>query len=91
MRTKSSFYLGIDIGSVSVKLSLVSRDKKIVEDHYQRHKGQPIQTLMGILERVLYQESSRHILRPKNPRFYIDKEYVLYAAGLLAQTEPEAA
>jgi uncharacterized protein (TIGR01319 family) len=45
----------------------------------------------GILERVLYQETSRHILRPKNPRFYIDKEYILYAAGLLAQTEPEAA
>jgi uncharacterized protein (TIGR01319 family) len=45
----------------------------------------------GILEGVLFRETSPHILRPKSPRFYVDKAYILYAAGLLSQTEPKAA
>lgn len=44
-----------------------------------------------ILEHALFQEESRHILRPKSPKFYVDEQYILYAAGLLAQTNPKSA
>lgn len=44
-----------------------------------------------ILEHALFREESRHILKPKNPKFYVDEQYILYAAGLLAQTNPKSA
>jgi uncharacterized protein (TIGR01319 family) len=45
----------------------------------------------GILEHALFQEERRHILKPKNPKFYVDEQYIFYAAGLLAQTNPKSA
>jgi predicted CoA-substrate-specific enzyme activase len=53
MRTEDSFYLGVDIGSVSVKLVIINQEKEIVEEFYQRHRGQPVPVLITILERVL--------------------------------------
>ena len=44
-----------------------------------------------ILKKCLFQDSQPHILRPKSPRFLLDGDYILYAAGLLSQTEPGAA
>jgi len=44
-----------------------------------------------ILEGALFQEAAPAILKPKNPRFYIDDSYILYAVGLLSQTEPARA
>jgi uncharacterized protein (TIGR01319 family) len=41
-----------------------------------------------ILEGVLYQPESPFILKPKNPRLFIDAQYILYAVGLLSQIEP---
>jgi len=47
--------LGIDIGSVSVKIALVD-DHRVVESHYLRHRGQPLvvlrNALLELLERV---------------------------------------
>jgi uncharacterized protein (TIGR01319 family) len=44
-----------------------------------------------LLERVLFREENPYLLRPKNPRFYLDKHYILFGVGLLAQTDPRAA
>lgn len=44
-----------------------------------------------ILNHALFREENPFILKPKNPEFYIDAEYVLYAVGLLSQTEPKKA
>jgi len=41
-----------------------------------------------ILEGVLFREDNPFILKPKKPGFYLDTEYILYAVGLLAQSEP---
>lgn len=30
-------------------------------------------------------------MRPKSPEFYIDRDYILYAIGLLSEKEPEKA
>jgi uncharacterized protein (TIGR01319 family) len=44
-----------------------------------------------ILEGALFRADSPFILKPKKPDFYLDTEYIMYAIGLLAQSEPEAA
>ena len=44
-----------------------------------------------ILEGALFREENPFILKPKNPGFYIDEQYILYAVGLLAQVEPAKA
>ena len=41
-----------------------------------------------ILEHALFQKEDPFILKPKDPKFYIDEHYILYAVGLLSQVEP---
>jgi uncharacterized protein (TIGR01319 family) len=44
-----------------------------------------------ILQNVLFREENPFSLKPKNPAFYVDEQYVLYAVGLLSQVEPAKA
>jgi uncharacterized protein (TIGR01319 family) len=44
-----------------------------------------------ILEGVLFREDSPFILRPVKPQFFIDEQYLLFAVGLLSQSEPQKA
>jgi uncharacterized protein (TIGR01319 family) len=44
-----------------------------------------------ILEHARLREDNPFILKPKQPVFYIDEQYILYAVGLLSQTEPKKA
>jgi uncharacterized protein (TIGR01319 family) len=44
-----------------------------------------------ILEAALFSEQNPYRLKPRNPELLIDKNYILYAVGLLSQTEPEKA
>ena len=44
-----------------------------------------------IMEAALYQKDNPLILKPKNPQFYLDEQYLLYAVGLLSQIESEKA
>lgn len=46
---------------------------------------------LDLLETVLADPAEPQSLRPKAPRFLIDRDYVLYACGLLSHAEPEAA
>lgn len=43
-------YLGIDIGSISVKAVVVNEKKEIVEEHYRRHRGEPLKASSLIIE-----------------------------------------
>jgi activator of 2-hydroxyglutaryl-CoA dehydratase len=52
---KDNLYLGIDVGSVSVKAALLSLDGDILRSCYRRSNGQPLSTLRGILQ-DLFQE-----------------------------------
>ncbi len=44
-----------------------------------------------ILEGALFRQDNPFILKPRKPNFYLDTEYILYAVGLLAQSEPRKA
>jgi uncharacterized protein (TIGR01319 family) len=44
-----------------------------------------------VLEGALYRKDQPLILKPKEPQFFIDELYILYAVGLLSQAEPRKA
>jgi uncharacterized protein (TIGR01319 family) len=46
---------------------------------------------LAILRGVLFDPRDPLILKPREPSFYIDRSYMLYAMGLLAETHPDAA
>ncbi len=50
---KDKLFLGIDVGSVSVKLVLVSEQKKILYHSYTRSEGQPLKVVKDELEKLL--------------------------------------
>ncbi|UCG67132.1 MAG: glutamate mutase L [Deltaproteobacteria bacterium] len=46
---------------------------------------------LAILEGALFSEENPLLLKPKSPDFFIDRNYILYAIGLLAEKAPEKA
>ena len=49
---KQKKYIGIDIGSVSVKTVLVNGEKEVLENHYVRSHGQPLETVLIVLKEI---------------------------------------
>ena len=45
---------------------------------------------MWLVQPTIRQENP-FSLKPKDPDFFIDEQYILYAIGLLGQVEPEKA
>ncbi|MBM4465860.1 MAG: MutL protein [Chloroflexi bacterium] len=52
--------------------------------HYLKERRQA-------LEEALYRPQDPFLLRPKNPRLYVDRRYILWAMGLLADIVPGVA
>jgi predicted CoA-substrate-specific enzyme activase len=48
-----SLYLGLDVGSVSANTIIMDEYRNIIEEHYTRIKGQPLQTVQKKLEEIL--------------------------------------
>lgn len=46
---------------------------------------------LAVLQGVLFKPENPLSLTPKDPTFFIDKKYILYSVGLLAEVEPEKA
>ncbi|GJQ50544.1 MAG: acyl-CoA dehydratase activase [Candidatus Kuenenia stuttgartiensis] len=46
-------YIGVDIGSVSIKAVLINERKEILEDHYVRSHGQPVETFLLVIRDML--------------------------------------
>ena len=44
-----------------------------------------------ILEACLFRNESPHLLKPRSPSFYIDRNYALYGVGLLSDYAPDQA
>lgn len=45
-------YIGLDIGSVSVKSVLINENKEILENHYIRTHGQTVETFLLVLKEM---------------------------------------
>ena len=48
-----TLYLGIDVGSVSANTVIMDDHRNMLEEHYTRIKGQPLQTVQKVLEEIL--------------------------------------
>ncbi|MCL5019500.1 MAG: acyl-CoA dehydratase activase, partial [Patescibacteria group bacterium] len=46
-------FIGLDSGSVSTKIAVVDLSGKILEERYERHYGQPLETSIRILQNLL--------------------------------------
>jgi uncharacterized protein (TIGR01319 family) len=46
---------------------------------------------LELLKKSLFNENNPNSLKPKDPQFWVDERYILYAVGLLSQSEPEKA
>jgi hypothetical protein len=46
---------------------------------------------LELLKKSLFNENNPNSLKPKEPQFWVDERYILYAVGLLSQSEPEKA
>ncbi|MBN2372766.1 CoA activase [bacterium] len=53
--------VGLDIGSVSVNMAIVGEDCKVIRTAYVRHKGQPISTVIDLLEDLSTNNASYNI------------------------------
>ena len=49
-----TFYLGIDVGSVSANTIIMDDHGEVLEEHYTRIKGQPLQTVRKIVEEIIH-------------------------------------
>mgnify|MGYP003681892236 CR=1 FL=1 len=49
MQVRDAYYVGIDIGSVSAKLAVLDDANRVVENHYVRTKGQPVETARDLI------------------------------------------
>jgi predicted CoA-substrate-specific enzyme activase len=50
---KDGLHVGLDVGSVSANTVLIDEEKNVVEEHYTRTKGQPLETVLRILTETL--------------------------------------
>ncbi len=46
------YYIGIDIGSISVNTVLVDEKRQILEEYYLRIKGEPVKTANSVIESI---------------------------------------
>lgn len=46
-------FIGLDAGSVSVKLVVVDEEGRMLEGHYERHRGHPLTVAYNLLRRLL--------------------------------------
>ena len=54
-------FIGLDIGSVSVNIVLMDRSGSILESHYHRTRGQPVEVTLAALEDVLSRTPAEEI------------------------------
>lgn len=52
MENNKKYYLGIDVGSISLKTVIIDEDENILETTYQRSDGQPIKKLQETLSKI---------------------------------------
>jgi predicted CoA-substrate-specific enzyme activase len=54
----TKYYLGIDIGSVTIKVAICDENGKLVESHYLRTHGNPLQALEDVFKKINFKEYS---------------------------------
>lgn len=87
------------VGRIEERISpngeqLVQRGKDLTQVKWVIGAGGPVsfsQNPRQVLEGALFQKEVPALLKPKAPQILLDKNYILFAVGLLAQSEPAKA
>lgn len=68
---KAQYFLGLDIGSVSIKCVLIDETQQILSDNYTRTEGQPLVKLRQMLGELQqrYHESRPYEVEPGTTDF----------------------
>ena len=53
MNRSRTVYVGIDIGSISANTVVLDEDRNILEEHYTRTKGEPLETAVRVLSDII--------------------------------------
>ena len=61
MSGSRSVYVGIDIGSVSANTVVLDSNKNLLEEHYTRTKGEPLETSLAVLEEIIHKYGKENI------------------------------
>ncbi|HEY4707500.1 MAG TPA: 2-hydroxyglutaryl-CoA dehydratase, partial [Thermodesulfobacteriota bacterium] len=62
MSGSRSVYVGIDVGSVSANTVVLDSNRNLLEEHYTRTKGEPLETSLAILEEIIHKYGKENIL-----------------------------
>lgn len=83
------YHLGLDIGSVSDKVSLIDDDKNILITRYRRHHGKPIELIVDLLDEVFneYDESRVRTVSVTGSNLVADLLNATFVNEIIAQTE----
>ena len=61
MSERREYFLGIDVGSVSVNTVAMDARGAILEDHYTRTHGQPLAAALHLLEDIFSRRPASHL------------------------------
>jgi predicted CoA-substrate-specific enzyme activase len=62
MVSKESYFLGIDVGSISVNTVVMNSNRELLEEYYTRTRGQPLITVYQVLKEILSRISPSKLL-----------------------------
>ncbi|MFQ5442380.1 MAG: acyl-CoA dehydratase activase [Thermodesulfobacteriota bacterium] len=61
MKISKNISVGMDIGSVSANTIILDENRNIVEEHYTRTKGEPLETALSMLKDIVGRYGQEHI------------------------------
>jgi predicted CoA-substrate-specific enzyme activase len=70
------YYIGIDIGSISVNTVLVDENKTVLENYYDRIKGEPLQVAQKAIENIISHHKIKAIAATGSGGKQIDGQFV---------------
>ena len=87
MREINKFWIGIDVGSVTVKIIYLFPDNKISNKKYVRHHGEPIFLIFNLLEEIPVKEIQGISVTGSGGRFLSELLNITYINEIVAQAK----
>jgi predicted CoA-substrate-specific enzyme activase len=86
---KDEYFLGLDLGSISVNAILIDKEGNIVhEEDYQRHSGQPLDKAREILKRIARKYPLHYVGVTGSNGEYLSREWDLpYLEEIIVQAK----
>ncbi len=59
--TQEVVHIGFDVGSIAAKLVVLDNHANIIEHHYRRHLGKPIETILDLFDETFSKHSGKEV------------------------------